>query len=166
MTKYYTQEQIDEIGAFMAGKISENSAELKEYLQQKIGEMQPIESESNNPDTGGGTPPADGTGGMYLDDGREIKQKLIKGSFQYNALSPISQTEDHGLDVNNIIALSATVENIYGEVIIQNTVVPQYPHNNFATLINSKNISFIFTSQDNMDKIDLSKCQVLITYLA
>ncbi|WP_394211173.1 hypothetical protein [Psychrobacter piscatorii] len=166
MTKYYTQEQIDEIGVFMAGKIGETTDELKSFLKQKLAEMEPAEPAPSNPETGGDTPPASGSSGMFLDDGREIKQKLIKGSVQNNELSPSSQTADHGLDISKIIALSATVENMYGEVVIQNTVSQYYPHNTFATSINSQNISFVFTSQDNMDKIDLSKCQVLITYLA
>lgn len=165
MTQYYTQEQIDEIGAFMAGKIGENAEELKAFLEQKIAEMEPAEPEPSNPETGGETPPASGEVGMFLDDGREVKQKLIKGSFQYNTLSPSSKTADHGLDINNIIALSATVQNIYGEVVIQNTISENYPHNTFRVSLNSSNISFVFTSQSNMDKIDLSKCQVLITYL-
>ena len=94
MTKYYTQEQIDEIGVFMANKISENSEALKTFVQQKINEMEPVSSE---PDSSGGS------GGSS--ETTEIKVK--------KALSPMNNNSEtrevlfEGIALEDVLSVSA-----------------------------------------------------------
>lgn len=76
MTNQYSQEQVDEIGVFMANKLNESNQALKDFLQEQINNLVPVVPEP--PETGEPVvPPATGGAGMFLDDGRQIKQKLL-----------------------------------------------------------------------------------------
>ena len=77
MTNQYSQEQVDEIGVFMANKLNESNQALKDFLQEKIDNLVPVVPEP--PETGEPVvPPATGGAGMFLDDGRQIKQALYE----------------------------------------------------------------------------------------
>lgn len=78
MSTYYTQEQLDSIGVLIANKIASNGEELKQFVQDKIDALEPVEPPApTEPEAGGGTTPAPAAG-MFLGDGREIKQMLYE----------------------------------------------------------------------------------------
>lgn len=78
MTAYYTQEQVDEIGALIGQEILNNSEALKQFVQDKIDALEPVTPPAPiEPPADGGTNPAPAAG-MFLDDDREIKQTLYE----------------------------------------------------------------------------------------
>ena len=79
MTAYYTQAQIDEIGALIGQEILNSNEALKQFVQDKIAALEPVTTE---PEAGDGTTPAPAAG-TFLDDGREIKYKQVTGEVNY-----------------------------------------------------------------------------------
>lgn len=78
MSTYYTQAQLDSIGVLIANKIASNGEELKQFVQDKINELEPVAPPApTEPPADGGTAPAPAAG-MFLDDGRQIKTRLIQ----------------------------------------------------------------------------------------
>ena len=78
-TVFYTQEQVNEIGAAIRKELDENNQKIKDDVQRLIDNLQPVTptepTEPTEPTTGTGS--GNTSGGIFLDDGREIKQKLI-----------------------------------------------------------------------------------------
>lgn len=160
MTIYYTQAQIDEIGVFMANKLNESNQALKDFFQEKIDSLAPVTPPApTEPETGGGTTPAPATG-MFLDDGREIKQKLITLEVGY---TQSSQAVAHGLNSKDIIGLSVLV-----------CPSPDYLYlpNNESSLGCEYNVyvqagAYIkFTTSNPNSALKGSIARILITYLA
>lgn len=55
MTTYYTQEQVDEIGALIGQEILNNSEALKQFVQDKIAALEPVTPPApTEPETGSG----------------------------------------------------------------------------------------------------------------
>ena len=93
MTAYYTQAQIDEIGALIGQEIVSSSETLKQFVQDKIAALEPVTPPApTEPEAGDGTTPAPAAG-TFLDDGRQIKTRLI----QFTA-----QTGDNKLPISSI----------------------------------------------------------------
>lgn len=157
MTIYYTQAQIDEIGVFMANKLNESNQTLKDFLQEKIDGLVPVTPPApTEPDAGGGTTPAP-TAGMFLDDGREIKQKLLTGGFTTAGL-----WLDHGLDVNKIISVTGVITNKYGGHF---PLWPETIDHNYRMVLNKLNVSFSASDGNALGLVGGS-AKALITYLA
>lgn len=103
MTAYYTQAQIDEIGALIGQEILNSNEALKQFVQDKIAALEPVTPPApTEPEAGDGTAPAPAAG-MFLDDGREIKTKLIETDANWAT----SHALHHGLDSSQDI-ISAT----------------------------------------------------------
>ena len=105
MTTYYTQAQIDEIGALIGQEIVSSSETLKQFVQDKIAALEPVTPPApTEPEAGDGTTPAPAAG-MFLDDGREIKKRMIKGTTP-KSWEPQFILQDTGLDGNiELVAL-------------------------------------------------------------
>lgn len=111
MTAYYTQAQIDEIGALIGQEILNSNEALKQFVQDKIAALEPVTPPApTEPEAGDGTTPAPAVG-MFLGDGREIKCKLITfdvaGSF-----TPV----EHGIDEASVLSIEVSlllVDRIY-----------------------------------------------------
>lgn len=85
MTTYYTQAQIDEIGALIGQEILNSNEALKQFVQDKIAALEPVTPPApTEPEAGDGTTPAPAAG-IFLDDGREIKYKQVTGDVNYTA---------------------------------------------------------------------------------
>lgn len=109
MTDVYSKDQIDQIGVVMATAINDSGEALKQFLQDEIDKLEP----QPQPDSGGtdsGTASGAGAAGVFLDDGREIKQKLLTGNFgDGNSVSI-----PHGLIRSNIIDATIIIHHEYG----------------------------------------------------
>ena len=151
MTAYYTQAQIDEIGALIGQEIVSSSETLKQFVQDKIAALEPVTPPApTEPEAGDGTTPAPAAG-MFLDDGREIKTKLLEFTVGYSQY----QYESHGIS-QKIIGGSCLIDD--------------YTPNH-----NSEKHDYTFTIGVNKIGIQLrvsdsslrgGKAKVLITYLA
>lgn len=156
MTNQYSQEQVDEIGVFMANKLNESNQALKDFLQEKIDNLVPVVPEP--PETGEPVvPPATGGAGMFLDDGREIKQKLLTGGFTTAGL-----WLDHGLDVNKIISVTGIITNKYGGHV---PLWPETIDHNYRMVLNKLNVSFSASDGNALGLVG-GTAKALITYLA
>lgn len=83
MTAYYTQAQIDEIGALIGQEILNSNEALKQFVQDKIAALEPVTPPApTEPEADDGTTPAPAAG-TFLDDGREIKYKQVTGDVNY-----------------------------------------------------------------------------------
>lgn len=151
MTTYYTQAQIDEIGALIGQEIVSSSETLKQFVQDKIAALEPVTPPApTEPEAGDGTTPAPAAG-MFLDDGREIKTKLFEFTVGYSQY----QYESHGIS-----------QKIIGGSCLINDCTPNH---------NSEKYDYTFTIRANDIGIQLrvsdsnlrgGKAKVLITYLA
>lgn len=151
MTAYYTQAQIDEIGALIGQEIVSSSETLKQFVQDKIAALEPVTPPApTEPEAGDGTTPAPAAG-MFLDDGREIKTKLFEFTVGYNQY----QYEPHGIS-QKIIGGSCLIDN-------------------FTPNHNSEKYDYTFTLGATDIGVQLraidsnlrgGKAKVLITYLA
>lgn len=102
MTAYYTQAQIDEIGALIGQEILNSNEALKQFVQDKIAALEPVTPPApTEPEAGDGTTPAPAAG-MFLDDGREIKTKLITGILTDSGVTVVPT----GVSANKILNAS------------------------------------------------------------
>lgn len=165
MTNQYSQEQVDEIGVFMANKLNESNQALKDFLQEQINNLVPVAPEP--PETGEPVvPPATGGAGMFLDDGREIKQKLIEVFDTGVSDLQIS----HGLAVGSILSVNLLVKNKYAPVFY-----PAYQQDPISSA-SAAQFDYSWSVTQNHVKVKLhdqagtalsgSSVKCLITYLA
>ena len=138
MTAYYTQAQIDEIGALIGQEILNSNEALKQFVQDKIAALEPV------------TPPAPAAG-MFLDDGREIKTKLFEFTVGYSQY----QYELHGIS-QEIIGGSCLIDNC-----TPNHNDEKY---DYTFVIGATNIGVQLRVSDS--SLRGGKAKVLITYLA
>lgn len=155
MTAYYTQAQIDEIGALIGQEVLNTSETLKQFVQDKIAALEPVEPPApTEPETGGGTTPAP-AGGMFLDDGvTQFKIKRIRFDIKlHNQL-------DIDIDVDKILNISLLTQEKAGVKIMANS--SSYPNHTFS----------YYTYQGQLWVVNVSNpligqpADVLITYLA
>ena len=151
MTAYYTQAQIDEIGALIGQEILNSNEALKQFVQDKIAALEPVTPPApTEPEAGGGTTPAPAAG-TFLDDGREIKTKLFEFTVGYSQY----QYESHGIS-----------QEIIGASCLINDCTPN--HNSekydYTFTIGATNIGVQLRVSDS--SLRGGKAKVLITYLA
>lgn len=161
MSTYYTQEQLDSIGVLIANKIASNGEELKQFVQDKINELEPVAPPApTEPEAGDGTTPAPAAG-MFLDDGREIKQKLL--SFTLNGVDA-EQIFTHDIDIENIISVEVIAKNIHNRWVqpSHREWLGQAAYNYYA-LIEARKIIVNLTSANYYKDAPI---RFLITYLA
>ena len=151
MTAYYTQAQIDEIGALIGQEILNSNEALKQFVQDKIAALEPVTPPApTEPEAGGGTTPAPAAG-MFLDDGREIKTKLFEFTVGYSQY----QYELHGIS-QEIIGGSCLIDNC-----TPNHNSEKY---DYTFVIGATNIGVQLRVSDS--SLRGGKAKVLITYLA
>lgn len=111
MTAYYTQEQVDEIGALIGQEILNNSEALKQFVQDKIAALEPVTPPApTEPPADGGTTPAPAAG-VFLDDGREIKYKQVTGEVDYTTFHMVKvQIPDNAV----VVSVSVILYDRYG----------------------------------------------------
>ena len=151
MTAYYTQAQIDEIGALIGQEILNSNEALKQFVQDKIAALEPVTPPApTEPEAGDGTTPAPAAG-TFLDDGREIKTKLFEFTVGYSQY----QYELHGIS-QEIIGGSCLIDDC-----TPNHNSEKY---DYTFVIGATNIGVQLRVSDS--SLRGGKAKVLITYLA
>lgn len=161
MTAYYTQAQIDEIGALIGQEILNSNEALKQFVQDKIAALEPVTPPApTEPEAGDGTTPAPAAG-MFLDDGREIKQKLLKGVIT-RPYTPLA----HGLIAANIIDYTITAVKTSSSTSLYKAGLATTSSTafQFTGQISGKNI--IVQATDENSNLINEQYFCLITYLA
>lgn len=158
MTVYYTQAQIDEIGTLIGQEILNNSEALKVFVQEKINALEP--ATPAEPEAGGGTAPAPAAG-TFLDDGREIKTKLITGTLTGQVV-----TIPHGIEVSKIINFEVNIYKESSMVVgyMAGSASTSSAAGQFSSMILGNDLRVQAVQADN--NILGSKISCLITYLA
>ena len=104
-----------------------------------------------------------GAAGMFLDDGREIRQKVIYGTdFDFNSLATRGQAP-HGVSAENIISVSGTVPDFNSQYFFENTDTPS--NRLYNLVVASGNINLNFSATFDKSTVILSKIKVVITYI-
>lgn len=167
MSTYYTQEQLDSIGVLIANKIASNGEELKQFVQDKIDALEPVAPPApTEPEAGGGTTPAPAAG-MFLDDGREIKTKLIEIDslvYQGNAYARIDLKLPQSVKIIDFISMSVRENTLKKSDFSTDSSETQNNHTNH---IDVRNGNWHMT----LSKLDVSLMGttpfiILVTYLA
>ena len=156
MTAYYTQAQIDEIGALIGQEILNSNEALKQFVQDKIAALEPVAPPApTEPEAGGGTTPAPAAG-MFLDDGREIKMRHIsvtRGAATWFGVY-------HGLEKERILSVSCTITTAqHAKVLAGATNATWY----YDLQIKD---SYIYVSGDDNPEVSRGTIDMFITYLA
>lgn len=151
-TVFYTQEQVNEIGAAIRKELDENNQKIKDDVQKLIDNMQPVApTEPTEPTTGTGGDTGNGGGRMFLDDGREIKTKLFEFTVGYSQY----QYELHGIS-----------QEIIGGSCLINGFTPNHnsEKHDYTFMIGANDIGVQLRVSDS--SLLGGKAKVLITYLA
>ena len=167
MTAYYTQAQIDEIGALIGQEILNSNEALKQFVQDKIAALEPVTPPApTEPEAGDGTTPAPAAG-TFLDDGREIKQKLI--TFQTpRSWEDASLDVDLGIGKASIISFDALINfsPAWTMKIPPNHVAEGQEFHYKATIVVTNGISVLRVYDLGASVKQGNIATVLITYLA
>lgn len=164
----FTQPQLDALKGPKGDQGADGADGLSSYqLAVKNGlfagtELEYLESLKGEKGDKGEDGAGGGSGGMALDDGREIKQRLITSKLSHTSYTRIP----HGLSASDIIAVDVTVyQSQYGYVMLRET------NNNggyYSVLVNPNDIAIALsrTSDEESSRVKLQECRILITYLA
>ncbi|WP_289115157.1 hypothetical protein [uncultured Psychrobacter sp.] len=157
MTAYYTQAQIDEIGALIGQEILNSNEALKQFVQDKIAALEPVTPPApTEPEAGDGTTPAPAAG-TFLDDGREIKTRLLQFTAQTgNNNIPIS-----GIHFEKILGYRICFRHPDGGIFNENYDQTGQYYGSQSYMLNDT-LTVNIPDSEHVGKV----CFALITYLA
>lgn len=157
-TVFYTQEQVNEIGAAIRKELDENHQKIKDDVQKLIDNLKPVQPTAPTAPT---EPPAAGAGGgneasgTFLDDGRQIKQRVFGGE-----ITDLFVIAPHGIPLDKIISASCILINGY-----ENSVEPSLVAgtNDYAFKVQGSDYVLQFSQGA---ALDYGRYAIVITYLA
>lgn len=95
MTSFYNKDQVDQIGALISKRLSDSDKDLKLFVENSLSSLK--ETIPNKVTT-------------TLDNGREIKQKLIQGQISYQETDLFG----HALNADDILDISFSISGMLG----------------------------------------------------